>query len=76
MARELTFGGTERQLVETARSLDRARFDPRVGVFYPGGARYDELLAAGVPVLEFPVRSFLNPSILSAAAGLIRLAWF
>ena len=72
MARELTFGGTERQLVETARSLDRARFDPRVGVFYPGGARYDDLLAAGVPVLEFPVRSFLNPSILSAAAGLIR----
>ena len=72
MARELNLGGTERQLAETARSLDRARFDPHVGVFYPGGVRYDELRAAGVPLLEVPVRSFRKPSVLSAAAGLVR----
>ena len=72
MARELNLGGTERQLAETARSLDRARFDPRVGVFYPGGVRYDDLRAAGVPLLEVPVRSFRKPSVFSAAAGLVR----
>lgn len=72
MARELVLGGTERQLAETARALDRTRFDARVGVFYSGGARYDDLIAAGVPVVEFPVRSFRKPSLLSAAASLVR----
>ncbi len=72
LARELNLGGTERQLAEIARSLDRARFDPRVGVYHPGGVRYEELRSAGVPLLHVPVRSFLRPSFLSAAAGLAR----
>jgi len=72
MARELNIGGTERQLAETVKALDRTRFDPRVGVFFNGGIRYDDLRAAGVPLIEFPVRSFRKPSVLQVAASLRR----
>ena len=37
MVRELGIGGTERQLVETARFLQRERFTPHVGRFRPDG---------------------------------------
>lgn len=68
MVRELSLGGSERQMAETAMALDRGRFDPRVGCFRPAGIRGDELRAAGVPVVHFPV-----PSILSAK-GALRIA--
>ena len=57
MARELNLGGSERQLAEIAKALDRTRFDPRVGCFRANGLRSEELLSAGVPVVHFPVPS-------------------
>lgn len=68
MARALDAGGTERQLTETAIALDRRRFEPYVACFDARGVRADDLRGAGVPVVEFPVRSF-------AAPGTAALAW-
>jgi L-malate glycosyltransferase len=67
MARELNLGGTERQLTEIARALDREAFEPHVGCFRPEGLRGEELRAAGVPVVRFPADSFLSPSLLRGA---------
>ena len=67
MARELGLGGTERQLAETALSLDRARFEPHVACFTSGGFRAAELSAAGVPILEVGVRSLMSRSALGGA---------
>ena len=58
MVRELDQGGTERQLTEIAKALDRSRFQAHVGCFRPGGMRGEELRGAGVPVVEFPLRSY------------------
>lgn len=66
LARELGIGGSERQLAVTAMSLDRSRFEPHVGCFHEG-FRADELRAAGVPVVRFPVTSFKSPSAFSGA---------
>lgn len=60
MARELDQGGSERQLAEIAKSLDRTRFTPHVGAFRPGGLRWRELNAAGIPLVHFPVPSALS----------------
>lgn len=65
-------GGSERQLTEIARGLKRDDFSVRVGSFYPKGLRADELRAAGVPLISFPVRSFLRPSVLRVAHQLRR----
>ena len=72
MARELNLGGSERQMTEIAHFLDRSQFDPRVGCFVPAGIRGEELRAAGVPVVHFPVHSFKSPTMLSGAAQLVR----
>jgi L-malate glycosyltransferase len=70
MARELNLGGTERQLTEIARSLDRALFEPHVGCLRDVGMRGEELRAAGIPVARFPVDSFRSPSLLRAVRKL------
>jgi len=72
MARELGLGGTERQLAETALCLDRRRFEPHVGCFSAGGVRERELCQAGIPVVEFPVRSLISSSALSGAVHMGR----
>lgn len=72
MVRELGIGGTERQLVETARFLCRDRFFPHVGCFRPNGLRRNDLEMAGVPILHLPVYSFKSPAVLKAASQLIR----
>jgi glycosyltransferase involved in cell wall biosynthesis len=64
MARTLGLGGSERQLAETAKTLDRDRFAPHVGCFHADGFRAGELRAAGIPVVEFPITSFIRPSML------------
>jgi len=68
MVRELNLGGSERQMAEIAKALDRSRFDPRVGCFRPAGLRADDLRAAGVPIVQFPVRS------LASVKGALRIA--
>ena len=72
MVRELGIGGTERQLVETARFLRRDRFAPHVGCFVPRGLRRSDLALAGVPVLHLRAQSFKSPAILRAGLQLIR----
>ena len=64
MSRELGSGGSERQLTQTARFLDRSLFQPHVGCFHEAGFRAQELRAEGIPVVRFPVRSFYSPSTL------------
>jgi glycosyltransferase involved in cell wall biosynthesis len=72
MARELNFGGSERQLCEMAKALDPAKFAVHVGAFYSGGARAREVEARGIPVVEIPVRSFKSPSNMWASARKLR----
>jgi glycosyltransferase involved in cell wall biosynthesis len=62
LTRSLGLGGTERQLAEIAKALDRAAFQPHVGCFHAEGFRAEELRAAGAPVARFPVTSFVGPS--------------
>ncbi len=70
MSRELGVGGTERQLVQTALTLDRTRFEPHVACFDARGFRAATLREAGIPVLELPVRSLMG---WSAVDGALRL---
>jgi glycosyltransferase involved in cell wall biosynthesis len=72
MARQLDQGGSERQLAETAKALDRSRFTPHVGAFRPGGLRWRELNAAGVPLVHFPVPSIASLKGAFAISGYIR----
>ena len=60
LARELDLGGSERQMTEIAKTLDRSRFDPHVGCFRPQGIRNAELAATGVPIVHFPVDAFAS----------------
>jgi glycosyltransferase involved in cell wall biosynthesis len=69
MIRQLGPGGTERQLAEMARSLDRKRFRVHIGCFHEG-VRADELRTEGLPILRLPVTSFMKPN---AAGGVWRL---
>jgi glycosyltransferase involved in cell wall biosynthesis len=67
LARELDLGGSERQMTEIAKTLDRSRFIPHVGCFLPQGMRGAELAAAGVPIVSFPVNSFLSRGAIAEA---------
>ena len=70
MIRQLDLGGTERQISEMARGLDRSRFEVHVGCFQSEGIFGNELRAAGVPVTVIPVRSFRG---LSLAARVLQM---
>jgi len=63
MARELGPGGTERQLTEIARALDRSLFDVHVACFHEG-IRSEELRRSGIRVLRLPITSFMKPNAL------------
>jgi glycosyltransferase involved in cell wall biosynthesis len=67
LARELDLGGSERQMTEIAKTLDRSRFSPHVGCFRPQGVRHAELAAASVPIVHFPVDAFRSPGALAEA---------
>jgi len=71
MVRQLGHGGSERQLTEMAKALDRSRFTPHVGCFLEG-TRADEMRTAGVPILVLPVHSFRSLSALAHARQLGR----
>src|ERR1035441_10310983 len=68
MVRELNLGGTERQTAGIAKALDRSRSDPPAGCFRPAGLRADDLRAAGMPIVHFPVPS------LASVKGALRIA--
>jgi glycosyltransferase involved in cell wall biosynthesis len=50
-------GGTERQMIELVRRLDRARWQVHVACFHRTGAWLSRV-AEAAPIVEFPVRSF------------------
>src|SRR5258708_5864686 len=55
----LNVGGTERQLFELVRRLDRARFRPLIACFKSGGELHPRLLDLGIEPIEFPLRGTL-----------------
>jgi glycosyltransferase involved in cell wall biosynthesis len=55
----LNVGGTERQLFELVRRLDRRRFHPLIACFKSGGELQPHLRALGLEPLEFPLRGTL-----------------
>ncbi len=75
LARELHIGGTERQMTETAKRLDRSQFEPHVGCFRSIGIFGDELRDFGINLVEWPVTSYRSVSAVRGArdiAGYIR----
>ena len=72
MAREISHGGSERQMTEIAKSLDRSRFEPHVGCFIEEPRRAGELRAAGVRVVRFPVHSYMSMSAIRGAFQIAR----
>ena len=70
--RELDQGGIERDVAKIATHLDRDRFEPHVMAYWAHGFRYDELRAAGVPVVEIPVRSLISLDTVRLAGRLRR----
>ncbi len=67
VVRALGLGGSERQAALMARRLDRRRFDVRVACFHGQGIRAEELRAESIPILEVPLRSYRNASLVAAA---------
>jgi glycosyltransferase involved in cell wall biosynthesis len=63
MVHQLRAGGSERQMAEVAKSVDRMKIQPFVGVLRPNDFWRTELDAAQVPVHCFNVQSFASPRI-------------
>jgi glycosyltransferase involved in cell wall biosynthesis len=66
LARELGPGGSERQLTELAKAIDKREFEVHVG-FFRTGPRSEELEQAGVPTFQMNVVSFRRPEALRQA---------
>lgn len=72
LVRELGIGGCENDLTKIATGIDRRRFEPHVGCLYARGIRLPQLQAAGIPIVELPVRGLLSRSWLAGARVLRR----
>jgi glycosyltransferase involved in cell wall biosynthesis len=57
-------GGTERQFVYLAKSLDRSRFDIRVGCLSREGEFLKDIEAINIPVSEYTIKSLYSPRML------------
>ena len=60
-------GGTERQMIELIRRLDRTRFDVRVACFHRTGAWLPRVEEAVPEIIELPLRSFGSLSTVGVA---------
>jgi glycosyltransferase involved in cell wall biosynthesis len=69
---EMEVGGTQRQIVHIARSLDRTRFEPTVAYFRNRSFLADELEKAGVPVVEIPKKGRLDLGFVRNLAAFLR----
>jgi len=67
-------GGTERQMTELVRRLDRSRWDVHVGCFHAGGAWLDRVRSAA-PVTDFQISSLRGRSVLRHARTFARWCW-
>ena len=63
-------GGTERQMSELVRRLDRSRFDVHVACFHREGA-WLRLVEDCAPVTAFPIQGFARPGTLGQAARFV-----
>jgi glycosyltransferase involved in cell wall biosynthesis len=72
MARELNFGGIERDVSKLARHLSKFGISPHVACFRPGGVRWREIEDAGIPVLAMPLTSFASTDVFSCARKMRR----
>lgn len=70
--RMLDQGGCERDLARVALNIDRSRFEPHVGCFFRQGIRLPDLVDAGIPVAEFPLRGLGSLSSISNTARSFR----
>lgn len=72
---ELDIGGTEQQLLEIVRRVDRSRFDPVVCCFRPG-AKAREIESLGVQVIHEPKHLTADPGLVVRLARLMRYGRF
>jgi L-malate glycosyltransferase len=56
-------GGTERQMIELARRLDRSRWQVHIVCFRPRGAWYERVASVAASVKHVPVTSFKSPHV-------------
>src|SRR6185436_20103813 len=65
-------GGTERQFVNLALSLDRKRVDVRFGCLRKWGQLVETVEEHGIPIDDYGVTSFRSPRVLRAQLRLVR----
>jgi glycosyltransferase involved in cell wall biosynthesis len=64
-------GGTERQMIELARRLDRDRWQVNLAVLHATG-HWHETAAAAAPITEFPITGFRRPDTCRQALAFAR----
>ncbi len=76
ITRSLNLGGSQRQLIEIARSLDKSRFEVTVAVFYEGGIFWKDMKGTpGVSLISLGKKSRWDlHRVWSSARGIVR-AW-
>ncbi len=57
-------GGTEGQMIELARRLDRARFEVHIACLHRSGSWFSRACEGAASVAEFPIHSFRHPRTL------------
>jgi L-malate glycosyltransferase len=65
-------GGTERQVIELIKGLDRDRFEVNVGAFRPGGQMEFHLTCENIQVNYFPIESMYSTNSLRQLGRLRR----
>jgi len=65
-------GGTERQMIELARRLDRRRWQVHLACFHAAGPLLEHAASAAASLDAFPVESFASPSVLTSARTFAR----
>jgi colanic acid/amylovoran biosynthesis glycosyltransferase len=68
---ELDVGGTEQQILELVKRLDRRRYQPVVCCFRPGRVSR-EIEAAGVRVISLPKRGKIDPLLVAKLVRIMR----
>jgi L-malate glycosyltransferase len=65
-------GGTERQMIELVRRLDRARFRVHVACFHRAGAWLPRVMESAASVVEFPISGLAKPATAARMAAFVR----
>lgn len=65
-------GGTERQVINLVKGLDKCRFDLRFACLSKWGQFLQDIEARDIPVEEFPIKSLYKPHTLLQQARLAR----